>query len=1018
MHHPLSGPRRPLTLRVSIAAGTLALLATNACTSDVELPPEGTGGEGPTLEPGELCVTPTPQVVRVRVEPSVVFVTPCKGDPASCRARKVDVVVDPDFCENHPVRFESDAPDIAEAPSDTTVGLKKAELPLEIRGGAEPGSANITVRVPKGDDTDATATLAVEVLEPGIPDCSGSAAFDALMGGDSLIGEDGLAGASIALPEGANAPNSGSYLWSVDPFDADITCDDDIVPDGFRALGPAITFGPTDASFQREIPVSVPLNPAELPNEARWRHLRLAYSGPAFKEPRTVPVADPHIEKVGGQWAVTFKIPRLGTYQAVIKKDAGQKTRKRRLTHRAIIGVSMGGLGTSMVGMRHHNLFDVIAPLGGPATWTWLQHHIERNHTGGFPTIASGTTLDDIQIEKTTCNSDDECAPEETCLGILPDAPGRCTRLPEPVDPYEHTQTFNNWWAEYPRTGTGGSFPRQEYSQIFRDLSLMFGNPNGDNLTRGAEYLPAGVRLDDPSQLGDHEGETCAIWIDPLDDAPDKEAQEEAADNCPIERCSHPLTLTGYYDDEYNPDGTFPVITVCDGTPTDEDLTPYANTWKAGEFNNYPLEVALAVDYNGNGIRDEMEPIIRSGHEPWDDFGVDATPSELEPGYTPGENDDPSGDDYEAQYNPAGTERDYRHQDTEPFLDYGLDGVADTPQQPAWPVGWEKPGDGYDVGEGDGEFTAARGLRRMWEVDPVNITRQLSTDIPGGPLDDDALSRLDVWTDGGTRDLFNFHVAAAQMAGGFVARDRDVVYLSDFVQAPGLDPATPSDFVPARIVYEDLQGVVMQRYGAFDPTPEDVENGNGQHVGTATQIASRVQTALYFIGSRWKNNPDLRTQLEGTTGETVAEGAPDCHIIGNCFFEFEASDGRRGPVTVTLPPGYGHKDLQDRRYPVIYMLHGYGQTPDDLAAAILFLKNWMNSPTDSMASRLPKAILVYVDGRCRIGQDGKAECIRGTFYTDSPREGGVQSEQWWLELMDYIDQNYRTMGEEEIDWVD
>lgn len=80
----------------------------------------------------------------------------------------------------------------------------------------------------------------------------------------------------------------------------------------------------------------------------------------------------------------------------------------------------------------------------------------------------------------------------------------------------------------------------------------------------------------------------------------------------------------------------------------------------------------------------------------------------------------------------------------------------------------------------------------------------------------------------------------------------------------------------------------------------------------------------------------------------------------------------------------------------------------------MFLRNWMNSPADGMDSRLPKAILVYVDGRCRVDDEGKAECIRGTFFTDSVRETGVLNESWWMELVDHVDANYRTMGESEI----
>ena len=121
----------------------------------------------------------------------------------------------------------------------------------------------------------------------------------------------------------------------------------------------------------------------------------------------------------------------------------------------------------------------------------------------------------------------------------------------------------------------------------------------------------------------------------------------------------------GYYDDEYNPDGTFPVITYCDGSPQDEALSPYASSWSASG-NDWPAEVGLAVDYNANGVRDELEPVIKSGHERWNDWGTDQTPSLIEPGYGPN-NLDPSGDDYDPQFNPTGTEGDGRYQEGEPF---------------------------------------------------------------------------------------------------------------------------------------------------------------------------------------------------------------------------------------------------------------------------------------------------------------------------------------------------------------
>ncbi|EYF00694.1 hypothetical protein [Chondromyces apiculatus] len=996
--------------RALARAALPALLIAPACTSLFENdPPPADVPEGPELAPGEVCVTPAPPSVRVRFEPSFIALAPCGNPSGAPCERTVNVVVDPDVCTSTPVTFQSADASVVAPPAEGNVGLRQPTLSVVVRAGAR-GESTITALVPRGDGSNATAELTVAVLPGERTACTGEASSPLLNAGDTLRGEGGLAGATLTLPEGADHPNQGSFIWSVAPFPAALHCAADLDLPGHLPLGPAITFGPEDKKLPREIPFSVPLNPALIPAQARLRHIRLAYAGPGFHDPRPVPIADPRIEQIDGQWALTFKAPRLGTYQAFVRADGGVTSRKRRLSHRAIMGISMGGGGSAMVGLRNHHLFDVVAPLGGPVDWTWLLHHIEQNHLGGFRPIASGTTLNDIELTAAACTTSADCEPDETCLGPEGVGPGHCAFLPVPGTPYEHPSTFNRWWYEYPREGNGGSFDRNDYIQIFRDLALMFGNPNGENLSEGAESLPAGVPPDDRSVIGDS-GE-CSVWVEPLDDHPNREHQEQLKQQCPTERCSHTLTLTGYFDDEYNPDGTFPVITVCDGSPQNQSLTPYANTWSA-EGNGYPLELALAVDYNGNGVRDEMEPLIRAGREPFQDTGEDGLPSALEPGYEPLVNEDPAGDDYDPQYNPTGTEGDHRYQQGEPFDDVGLDGVPGTTQQP--PGGWRNPGDGFDVGEADGAFTVSSGLQRVWDVDPHSVVRGWSTAIPGGPLDDVALSRLDLWTDGGTRDLFNFMADAQHLVGTFAARGRDVAYLTDFGLAPGLEATTPDQYAPGRIVWEDLQGVVLQRYGKADPTPADIESGSGQHVGTGAEIIARLQAALYFAGSRWPE-PHLR-RLVAPSADKPAEGLDRCEINGTCIFDFTSTFGRMGPVAVNLPPGYGHADLQDRRYPVIYLMHGYGQEPQDLAAAGLILQAFMNDGQVSEKTRLPKAIVVYVDGRCRENAAGKAECLQGTFYGDSARPDGPQMEQWLLELMDHIDQRYRTLGETETSWT-
>jgi hypothetical protein len=470
----------------------------------------------------------------------------------------------------------------------------------------------------------------------------------------------------ISLPAGAGAPASGSYLWPVPGFVGSVSCATELTLDGHVALGPAITFGPAATRFPREVPLTIPINPALLPAGARARHLVVAYAGPAAASPRPVPVAGAQIVAVGGQWALSFMAPRLGTYQAFVADGPGAQTFPRKMTYRAIVGVGMGASGAASFGMRHHDRFDVLAPLGGPADGTWVAAQLEREHFGGFRSIAKGTQLQDVQLVPTACSSSGDCKPDETCLGVASgmSSAAVCVLMPQATEPHAHPQTFNTWWYELPDAGHEAAFGREAYARYFRDLAMAYGNPLGENLSPGGENLPAGVRPDDQSVTGDHPDGVCSAWVAPVAGDPGQAAQTALATSCPAERCAHPRTLSSYFDDEFNPDGVFPVITVCDGSPADPSRSPYADTWVPGG-NNEPLEVALAVDYNGNGVRDELEPIVRAGHEPWRDHGVDGVPSAQEPGYAAGVNQDPAGDDFDAQYNPTGTEGDGRYQQGE-----------------------------------------------------------------------------------------------------------------------------------------------------------------------------------------------------------------------------------------------------------------------------------------------------------------------------------------------------------------
>ncbi|MGH7330265.1 MAG: hypothetical protein ACREJX_18115, partial [Polyangiaceae bacterium] len=177
--------------------------------------------------------------------------------------------------------------------------------------------------------------------------------------------------------------------------------------------------------------------------------------------------------------------------------------------------------------------------------------------------------------------------------------------------------------------------------------------------------------------------------------------------------------------------------------------------------------------------------------------------------------------------------------------------------------------------------------------------------------------------------------------------------------------------------------------------------------------------------------PSTTDQHSETT--TRNELGPDCEIAGTCEKIFTGpKTGRTGPIAVTLPPGYALDYNANVTYPVLYVLHGYGQDPRDLEALAIFTNNFMNDGLRSYATRLPKFLVVYVDGRCRDRADasspsspGTPECVQGTFYLNSNRPsdgasdpGGVQLDSWFDEVVDYVDQNYRTMPASDVDVVE
>jgi hypothetical protein len=202
-----------------------------------------------------------------------------------------------------------------------------------------------------------------------------------------------------------------------------------------------------------------------------------------------------------------------------------------------------------------------------------------------------------------------------------------------------------------------------------------------------------------------------------------------------------------------------------------------------------------------------------------------------------------------------------------------------------------------------------------------------------------------------------------------------------------------------QIPWQDLPKNGYLRYGNPDATATEINGGDGRHVGTPNQIIYRVETAFGWLDRRL---PD------GDRSDAFDGGK----IMKGLSFTSPRT-GRVNPFALFLPPGYDKPENASKRYPVVYMLHGYGQQPDDLVDLSAIIANHMIA-TEPLASRIQKFIMVYADGRCSPMHDGVPVlaggdgCERGTFYMDAPLGGTARMELNLLDLMDYIDTTYRT----------
>lgn len=626
----------------------------------------------------------------------------------------------------------------------------------------------------------------------------------------------------------------------------------------------------------------------------------------------------------------------------------------RCFTFRAVAGVSMGGGTAARIGFSRPELFDVVADMGGPVTDVeFFTGMLETNHLSGFcpkekleRLLAEGVDLDDPTNPDIWCGTWDSYPlrdGQQVSPGYLVNVPGsQCAMF---------RSDFNHWYRG-PDAGRGGTFSRNTLLESIADLANIYGNPLYHNPDHN--YAPPGVP---PSVI-----------------LPPQDQSGVAA------RCDDPVVVEGLYNREYNPDGTYPAITFCDGTSARTgDYDP-----RDSGARRYVLDFALAIDLNRNGKRDYAEPVLVNNRERWRDVGADGLADAEEPGYHPRDNPDPARDNFDTLDNPDGSEGNLRHDDGEPWDDDGVDGVAGT----------------GDYGEGNGRYDLVPNLERAFSRSPARTFREMS---------EAQLSRLDIWMDAGIRDFLNTAQNENVLFNELKKRIPNARAYNDFPALPGIQGRYR--YLDADYSREAMGQVAYLRYGNPAICPDsDANLGDGNHVGPA--VVERLFTLFSFLSARMPAQ-GRDTAIGGTVSDMLSPNGALSDFAFMSSYESEAL-GHAQVYGVMLPPDYFLPEAADQRYPVLYFFHGQGQDAQGMSATGLALWGPMkeSARNDRIAAGitdLQRAIIIWVDGECPPGV-----CWTGNFYADfqgMPRQDR-NYEQAFYELARHVEQSYRVKAPE------
>lgn len=560
--------------------------------------------------------------------------------------------------------------------------------------------------------------------------------------------------------------------------------------------------------------------------------------------------------------------------------DTTVQPKMRTYTFKGIGGMSMGA-GALTLHVNHQGVFDHVGANGGYINYEYLADFFRRGFFSGF-----------CPMETILAHLDEINDPNSEALDCGPVVPR---------DPWEFAVDFNHWHPD----NSGGTWDRDFYLEAIEGMGTALGNIA--NYNPDHPYLPAGVPVE---------------W---------------AAKGDTTERCANPYKVgkPNNYNAEYNPEGTYELVTFCDGeepVPGGKDNPEYWNllgVYDPTYAHNRPVNMMLAVDYNGNGKRDMHEPVILNIMERFDDFGKDGCPDTLEDGdggcTANGATGDPNGDNYDLKLNPFGGEGDNTYDEGETYYDFGLDGVDGT----------------ADYGEGDGEFS-------------INPNTQSAMDRSAGhwikTATQEELDAVDITFDGGIRDALHALTAMYGLAQDLKAREPDTRFYDDFARFEtslcplGKDTTIDSAGDKCKLTAQSKGKNFIVMYGNPNATPDEIEKGDGKHVGTGNEIFNRAWTMMVTPLMRW---PGINWD------KCTADGGTQTYST----FYSPGLENRYG-YAISLPPCYVADAAKGTTYPVYIYLLGHGMMAGDSIAVGLVFNMLMK------VGKMGKFILVIPEGQC------------------------------------------------------